>query len=127
MTTTTKTAVRIKAEYNYYYGTFNCPQDGYLMSEPKYDGFTGRETCSPLDFESVAEAYDYLTRGGYDCHPADGLALEYDGDGKFSRGGTYMTHHGQHSRPRYTIVGARSGRCSKAIVTKCDKIAAAQP
>jgi len=127
MKTTTTTAVRIKAEYNYYYGTFNCPQDGYLMTEPQYDSYTGRETSQPMEFASVEDAYAHMTGGGYECHPAEGLACEYDGDGRFSKGGTYVTRHGQHSRPNYTIVGARSGRCSKAIVTECDKIAAEQP
>jgi hypothetical protein len=120
---TTTTAVRIKAEYNYYHGTLNCPQDGYLMSEPEYDSYTGREAYRPLEFDSVADAYAYLTGGGYDCHPSEGLALEYDGAGRFSRGGTYVTRHGQHSRPNYTIVSRKSGRCTKAIVEECDKVA----
>ena len=122
MKTTTTTAFRIKAEYNYYHGAYNAPGNGYLMSEPTYDGFTGRETCSPLEFASVAEAYAYLTGGDYNCHPAEGLRLDYDGGGQFSRGGTYVTHHGQHSRPNYIIVGARSGRCTKAIIAECDKL-----
>ncbi len=122
-TTPSATAVRIKAEFGYYYGTHNAPQDGYLMSEPQYDHMTGRETCEPLTFASVKDAYDYLTAGGYGCHPAEGLATEYNsGYGNFSASGTYVTSHGQHSRPIYTIVSAKSGRSTKAIVAECEAI-----
>ena len=120
-TTTTTTAVRIKAEFGFYSGTFNAPQDGYL-SYPKYDRMTGRDITSPLEFSSVADAYAYLTGGGYGCDPADGLACEYDGAGDFSRSGHYVTSHGQHSRPVYTIVSAKSGRCTKAIIAACEEI-----
>jgi hypothetical protein len=123
MKTTTAIACRIKADYGYYSGTFHAPSDGYLMGEPNYDHFTGRESCSPLDFDTVEAAYKYLTGGGCDCHPSEGRSCEYDGgDAKFSRGGTYVTAHGQHSRPRYTIVSRKSGRCTKAIIAECERI-----
>jgi hypothetical protein len=118
------TTYRIKAEYGYYAGTLHAPQDGYLMDEPEYDIWPGRETCSPMTFETIADAYEYLTGGGYDWHPSEGLACEYDGKGSFSVGGTYVTRHGQHSRPHYSIVSAKSGRTNKAIVAACDEIAA---
>ena len=125
-TTTTTTAItyRIKADYGYYTNTFHAPSDGYLMGEPYYDHFAGRESCSPLDFTTVEAAYKYLVGGGYDCHPSDGRSCEYDGAAKFSRGGAYVTAHGQHSRPRYTIVSRKSGRCTKSIMDECDQIAA---
>jgi hypothetical protein len=120
--TKSATAVRIKADFGYYYGTFNAPQDGYLMGEPQYDYRTGREYSEPLEFASVAEAFAYLTKGSHGCYPSEVLACDYDGDGDFSVSGTYYTFHGQHSRPVYTIVSRKSGRCTKAIKAECDRI-----
>ena len=116
----TTTAVRIKAEMGYYPGTHNAPQDGYLMGRPTYDRMTGRDITSPLEFASVAEAYAYLTNS--DHYSQDAMFCEYDGAGDFSRSGQYVTSHGQHSRPVYTIVSAKSGRCTKAIVAACEEI-----
>lgn len=118
--TSTATTVRIKAAYNYYPGTCNAPQDGYLMGHPTYDGFTGRESCAPLDFASVADAYAYLAND--DESSQDAMFCEYDGAGDFSRSGQHVTRHGQHSRPVYTIVAAKSGRCTKAIIAACDAL-----
>ena len=119
-TTPTTTAVRIKAEFGYYYGTCNAPQDGYLRGYPKYDRMTGRDIAIPLEFGSVAEAYAHLT----DCdqYSQDAMFCEYNGSGDFSRSGQYVTSHGQHSRPVYTIVSAKSGRCTRAIVAACEEI-----
>jgi hypothetical protein len=118
MTTMKSKTYRIKAARNYYHGTYNAPRDGYLLSAPQYDPRTGREYCEPLEFDSVEEAYQHLG------DPSGPLGLDYDGDGTFSVGGTYVTHHGQHSRPRYTIVNRATGRVSKAIVRACDALAA---
>ena len=112
--------VRIKAEYNYYHGTLNVLPDGYLMSHPTYDSFKGRETSAPLEFESVKDAYERLTSS--EEHEQDAMFCEHDGNAKFSVGGTYVTNHGQHSRPTYTIVSAKSGRCNKAIIAECEAI-----
>ena len=107
ITTPINTApVRIKANMGYYTGTLNAPKDGYLM---------GYDTTTPLEFAAVADAYAYLTS-------SDDYYCEYDGDGDFSVGGKYETYHGQHSRPRYTIVSAKSGRCTKAIKAACEDI-----
>jgi hypothetical protein len=94
--------VRIKANMGYYTGALNTPKDGYL----------------PLGFDTVAHACAYLTND-YSC--------EYDGDGDFSVGGKYEMRHGQHSRPRYTIVSAKSGRCTKAIKADCEDIQSNSP
>jgi hypothetical protein len=118
MKTTITTAIRIKADFGYYPGTYNAPQDGYIMGCPKYDSRTGRESCLPLEFETVEDACDYLTESSN----YDAMHCEYDGNGDFSRSGQYVTNHGQHSRPVYTIVSAKSGRCSKAIKAACDLI-----
>ena len=100
---------RIKVEYGYYHGTLNAPEDGYL-----YDGHEE----SILEFDDPKGAYEYLTsKSNWDSPYCD-----YDGEGRFSVGGTYMTSHGQHSRPVYTVVGAKSGRPSKWIVEALDKI-----
>lgn len=108
MKTNIAAAVRIKAEYGYHHGTLNAPKDGYLKTP-----------CgsSPLEFETVQGAYDYLTAddGGHDA-----MCCGYDGDGTFSTSGVYVTSHGQHSRPRFTIVSAKSGRCTKAVIAACD-------
>lgn len=111
---------RIKAEHNYYSGTLYAPKDGYLMDYPVYDPSTKKEYSDPLEFDSVEDAYKYLTN--CDELTREAMFCDYDGDGCFSRGGIYVTHHGQHSRPRYTIVSAKSGRCTKAIVSECEKI-----
>jgi len=111
---------RIKAEFGYFANTYNAPADGYLMGDPVIDYRTGREHRQPMEFDTVADAYDYLTAGGHGHHPAEGLACDYDGDGQFSVGGTYYTSHGHHSRPVYTIVSRASGRCTKAIIAECD-------
>ena len=116
------TTYKIKAENGYYSNTYNAPKDGYLMDAPSYDGFTGRETCEPLEFESIGDAWEFLTNR--DEWNQNAMCCEYDGDGKFSVGGQYVTSHGQHSRPRYTIVSAKSGRCNKEIIAECDKLAA---
>lgn len=121
-TTTNATAVRIKANYGYFSGTYNAPKNGYLQGPEQYDGHTGRKWTAPLEFDSVKAAYDYLTNS--DAYYQDAMFCEYDGDGQFSVGGTYVTSHGQHSRPVYTIVSAKSGRCNKSIIAECDRIAA---
>ena len=121
MKTETATTYRIKAEFNYYSGTFNAPADGYLMGYPKYDSYTGKETSAPLDFGSVEEAHEYLTLAD-DSY--DAMYCTYDGLGQYSVSGSYGTHHGQYSRPTYTIVSAKSGRCTKAIIAECEKITA---
>jgi hypothetical protein len=120
---TAKDTYRIKADFNYYAGTFYAPKNVYLMSEPEYDSRTGREYQTPLEFDSVGDAFDHLTshHDGY----THGTGCEYDGDGHFSVGGTYVTAHGQHSRPVYTVVSRRSGRCNQQIVAACDKLHAA--
>lgn len=118
------TTYRIKADYCYYSRSYGAPVNRYVMGEGGYDSFTGKETREPLDFESIQDAYDHLTGGGRDSHPSDGLACDYDGNGNFSVGGTYVTHHGQHSRPVYQIVSAKSGRCNREILAACEKISA---
>jgi hypothetical protein len=113
---------RIKAQFNYYAGTYNVPSDGYLMDDPSYDDFTGRDKCDIMEFETVRDAYDYLTGGSYYSHPSEGLRTDYNGNGCFSKGGTYVCYHGQYSRPNYQIVSRKSGRCTKAIIAECDAI-----
>lgn len=113
------TQVRIKVEWGYCSGTYNAPQDGYLMGSPKWDGI--REYAEPLDFASVREAYEFLIRS--DAWHQDSMYCQYDGDGQFSVGGQYVCAHGQHSRPVYTIVGRKSGRCTKAIIAELDQAA----
>ena len=117
--TTMKTITyRIKADYGYYSNTHNAPQNGYLMDDSTYDRHTGREHAEPLTFDSVEAAHKHLTseHDGY----THGTGCEYDGDGTYSMAGTYETRHGQHSRPRYTIVNAKSGRSNKSIITACE-------
>lgn len=89
------------------------------MGRPKYDPRTGRDYSSALEFATVKAAYDYLAASGDDY---DAMHCGYDGDGNFSVNGQYTTLHGQHSRPVYTIVSAKSGRCNKAIVAACDSL-----
>ena len=115
---------RIKADFGYYSNTYYAPQDGYLQGDEQCDRRTGRYYTEPMTFDSVRAAGDYLTGGGYGCNPLDGLACDYDGEGQFSVGGTYVTAHGQHSRPNYTLVSRASGRCTKSIMAGCDAIAA---
>jgi len=126
MTTLENKSYRIKAEFGYFYNTYNAPADGYLMGDPIIDYSTGREYCRPMEFETVADAFSYLTEQGVDTPygrgDAEGPEADYDGDGQFSAGGTYYTSHGQHSRPVYTIVSRASGRCTKAIIAECDNI-----
>ena len=126
MSTTTATTFRIKADWGYFPGTFHAPTDGYLMGEEQYDGFTGKTFSNPLEFATVEEAFVYLTERSQETPYgySDAMDCEYDGDGQFSVGGTYVTSHGQHSRPRYTIVSAKSGRCNKAIIAECAKLSA---
>ena len=119
MSTNTITTYRIKADYGYYSNTYNAPKDGYLLDEPTYDRRTGKETAEPLTFNSIEKAHEHLTSS----HDGYGTGCEYDGDGTYSMSGTYTTAHGQHSRPRYTIVNTASGRCNKAIIAACDKLA----
>ena len=120
MKTTITTAVRIRANTGYYQGTCNAPQDGYLMGYPKYDRVSGRDIASPLAFASVADAYAYLTNS--DHYSQDAMFCKYEGAGHFSRSGQYVTSHGQHSRPIYTIVSAKSGRYTRAIGAACEDI-----
>lgn len=113
----------IKAQYYYYAGTYNAPQDGYLMDLPSYDSFTGKETQDRLLFDTIQDAVDYLTNddGGYEA-----MCCTYDGDARFSvDGGPYVCSHGQYARPDYTIVSASSGRASKALIAQVDAMMAA--
>ena len=113
---TLATPVRIKVAWGYYANAVCAPADGYLMVRERYDPQTGRCSRHPLEFQTVQAARDCLVS-------ADRLALDYDGNGQFSCGGTYYTAAGQHSRPTYTIVSRRTGRCTKAIVAECDRLA----
>lgn len=124
MKTITSATYRIAADYNYYAGTLGAPSDRYVMGEESYEFHTGKPTREPMDFGSVQAAYDHITSGDYGDHPADGLACEYDGGGNSSVAGTYVTCYGQHSRPTYQIVNAKSGRCNKAIIAAFEKISA---
>lgn len=120
------TTYRIKADYGYFSNTLRAPKNGYVMGLPTYDSFTGREFQSPLEFEAIEDAHNYITAkgDGYYEDP-EGLGCEYDGKGSYSVGGQYVCNHGQHSRPVYTIVSAKSGRCNKEIIAACDNLAAA--
>lgn len=106
---------KIKASFGYYIGTYNAPVDGYLMDSPRYDSRTGRVSSSPLEFETVKAAYDYITASSDDAY--DAMHCAYDGDGVFSR---WPICH--LSRPVYTIVSAKSGRCTKSIIAACDAL-----
>lgn len=117
---TNTTPVRIKADFGYFQGTYNAPTDGYLHGPEQYDGRTGEIYRRPLEFKSVQEAYDYLTNS--EPYDQDAMFCDYDGDGQFSVSGTYVCSHGQHSRPNYTIVSRKTGRCNKAIIAECDRI-----
>lgn len=99
---------KIKINNHYYSGTFGAPTEGYLREPSDERGRPG----APLEFASVADAYDYLTR-------RDGMWwFGYCGDGEFSPVGEYICQHGQYSRPVATIVNAR-GRTTKAIIAEC--------
>lgn len=111
--TITVTPVKIKAEWKYYYNTFNAPEDGYLHPEWME---------APMEFASVRNAYDFLTDTDADIYDAEWTGLVYEGDGEFRARGVYVTSHGQHSRPVFTVVSAKSGRCTKAIIAECDAI-----
>lgn len=110
MSTTTETQVRIKAKFGYYANTYNAPKDGYLCDEHG----------APLEFDSIKSAYAHLTNS--DCYDQNAMFCEYDGDGNFSVSGPYECAHGQHSRPVYTVVSRKSGRCTKGIISECDAL-----
>jgi len=121
-TPSTSTAVRIKAEFGYYPGTHHAPKDGYLMDHPEYDHRTGKTSSRPLEFSSVSAAYSHLTNS--EPSDPDAMFCEHDGEGRFSVGGRYECSHGQHSRPVFTIVSAKSGRCNRSIIAECERLKA---
>lgn len=81
MTTSTKYIIRAKCHY--YSGTINAPKNGNL-----------RGACGNLFiFADREKAVKLLARMG--CEEND--------DGSFSAAGTYVTGHGEYSRPVYRI------------------------
>ena len=83
----------IRAEFFYYSGTFNAPEDGALR-----DHYGDR-----IEFSSRAEAESYLTEERSEWEP-DTMGCSKLECGKFSFDGTYYTTHGEYSRPVYTIL-----------------------
>jgi hypothetical protein len=97
---------KIKAEWNYYSGTLNVLKDGYL-----YDSYNHSEH---IEFDTVKSALNYLQEY-YNC---DFL----NRDSSLSFGGTYVCAHGQHSRPSFTIVNAKSGKINKQIKKELERL-----
>jgi len=88
--------IKVKYEGNYY----NDRNVG-----PDY----AKDEYGVLVYDDVEEAHKALT------DPEGWFCLEHDGDGVYSLPGVYETAHGQHSRPSYTLVNARTGKSNKAI------------
>jgi hypothetical protein len=86
----------IIASYSYYSGTFNAPKNGAIRDPQNGQRleFDSRETA-----EEFLTARPILTPYGY----TDEMGLEKNSDGSFSCPGTYITSHGEFSRPVYRI------------------------
>ena len=108
---------RIKVDYYYFQNTINAPLSGYIEDFGGYDN-KSRPIFSPIEFETVAQAYSYLLND---------LEVAYTGDGEFSSKGVYVCRHGEYSRPIYKIVNRRTGKVTKSIVKFCDSIYEAIP
>ena len=80
----------IRAEFFYYSGTFNAPQDGALRDE------MGRR----LEFGTREEAAEYLTDSDGEF---ESMGCREHAAGKYSPAGTYYLSHGEYSSPTYTI------------------------
>lgn len=114
------TTYKIKASYNYYLNNpFRTHQDGYLTS-----GMTPDD--DHLEFDSVQKAFEFLTREADELSHPYGMECEHDGGASFSVAGNYTTAHGQHSRPDYVIVNAKSGRTNKSIIRECEQLCTKQ-
>ena len=89
---TTQVAAKyyIRAEYFYFAGTFNAPQDGALRDE------SGRR----LEFATREQAAEYLA--GTDGE-LESMGCREHAAGKYSPAGTYYLSHGEYSSPTYTI------------------------
>lgn len=98
--------IKIKREGNYYYGTLNAVPDGDV-TDPYGEVLT---------YPDVESAHRDLT------DQQQGWGLEHDGGGVYSAGGVYVCSHGQHSRPRYTLVNAASGRSNAEIRRQADSM-----
>ena len=73
---------RIIKTPHYYTGTFNAPQEGYVLDEDDEGGVSYYQ--EPLEFETVTEAEAWIKEE--------------------QSGGTYYLGHGEASRPSYKII-----------------------
>lgn len=79
--------IKIKAEYYYYGGTFHAPKSGYLKDESE----------NVLTFSTEKDALEYL-------NDFKGKMELVKGKATYANAGTYVLHHGEYSRPLYTLI-----------------------
>jgi hypothetical protein len=92
----------IRAEYFYYAGTFNAPQDGALRDV----------AGNRLEFSTREEASAHLCEERDEWNFNHAMGCKENTSGKYSFYGTYVCRHGEYSRPVYAIrkVSATRGK-----------------
>lgn len=107
------TPCHILVTFHYYDNDPYAPKSGILRNQ--YDDRRSSADLKPLEFPTVAAAFHYLAVERF---------LNYYGSAEFSPNWRYELDHGEHARPDYRIVSAKSHRTTKAILEECDRLSA---